>query len=144
MADLDHDQEHLRLALAASNSKLNSNPKCRTSLHIELPENIENDDSAEGRPSTVRFVEDPVEVPPAVYFDCSKIRKVDTVFTRKMEDSVVFKKSIEEVDRLESGSEDDTVEVLDSGSQSPRDEEPQRRKCPQRHSSPVGVVDLSG
>ena len=138
--NLDLDQEQVQMALAASNSKLNSNPICRTALHTEMPhDKAVVDPTDDERPSSVRFVEKPVELPPLIYFDCSKIRKVDTVFTRKLEQSAPT--NVVEGDRAQSEYDEDTG---DSDSQSSSEYEPQKRKCPQRQSSPVAAADLCG
>jgi hypothetical protein len=88
----DDDVIVLRSKLAASNSKLNSNPSCRTSLTQSAENSSDAHETWILRATTVRFSEDPVEMPPQVFFDCSKIRKLDKVFP-KQEDFTLMKRS---------------------------------------------------
>ena len=130
------DADNLQTSIATSNSKLNSNPLCRVSLlHCEdtctgTTDSVD-DTSAQLKTSTVRFIDRPVEVPPAMYFDCSKIRKLDKVFSRKVEDPVSDAPSEE----CQASDPDETDG--DSNVHAPKPDNSPRRKYPKRNPSPL-------
>ena len=136
--------------LATSNTKLNSNPSCRVSLLHQSADEVSDCDCASPRTtSRVRFNEEPEEFPEAAYFDCSKIRKVDKMLSRRKVAKMSGEKS--QVLNVCDSSESDTELADDDGtsaSPSPNDETRQR-KSPLRGSTVKGsplpiAADLSG
>jgi hypothetical protein len=127
------DNDDLQASIATSNSKLNSNPYCRVSLlHCEDTDET----AAQMKSSTVRFIDRPVEVPPAMYFDCSKIRKVDKIFSRKVEDPAIDIPN----DDCQAPEPSDPVETCfdgDCSAQALKPDDSPRRKYPRRNPSPL-------
>jgi hypothetical protein len=136
-------EDQLQTSIATSNAKLNSNPYCRVSLlHCEDTCNEDTDSLADAtcaimRASTVRFNDRPMEVPPAMYFDCSKIRKLDKVFCRKVDDPV----SDVQNDDCPVPEPSDPGETCSDGgehtAQTPKPDDSPRRKYPKRNPSPL-------
>mmetsp|Transcript_13705 Transcript_13705/g.29234 ORF Transcript_13705/g.29234 Transcript_13705/m.29234 type:complete len:165 (-) Transcript_13705:43-537(-) len=135
------DADDLQTSIATSNSKLNSNPYCRVSLlHCEdscigTTDSVD-DTAAQMKANTVRFIDKPMEVPPAMYFDCSKIRKLDKVFSRKVEDPSTDVPS-DECQAPEPSDPDETCFDGDSHPQAPKPDDSPRRKYPKRNPSPL-------
>jgi hypothetical protein len=127
--------DELQVSIATSNTKLNSNPYCRVSLlHCEdACPGITDPIADDARASTVRFIDTPVEVPPAMYFDCSKIRKLDKVFSRKVEDP----QNDDCQAALETSDPSETSNDGDCAAPSPKHEESPRRKYPKRNPCPT-------